>query len=77
MMTPDQLRGAARNLAHGLGIPVYIRDGRIYQQGPGIAFLPPNGAGPVVEEVPFDQEEGADAAEQMIDHDIKPSGRIC
>jgi hypothetical protein len=29
-MTPDQLRGAARNLAHGLGIPVYIRDGRIY-----------------------------------------------
>jgi len=77
MMTPDQLRGAARNLAHGLGIPVYIRDGRIYQQGPGIAFLPAKGAGPVVEEVPFDQEEGADAAEQMIDHDIKPSGRIC
>ena len=33
MMTPDQLRGAARNLAHGLGIPVYIRDGRIHQQG--------------------------------------------
>jgi len=26
-MTPDQLRGAARNLAYGLGIPVYIRDG--------------------------------------------------
>ncbi len=24
-MTPDQLTGAARNLAHGLGIPVYIR----------------------------------------------------
>ena len=37
-MTPDQLRGAA--LAHGLGIPVYIRDGRIYQEGPGLAFLP-------------------------------------
>jgi hypothetical protein len=36
-MNPDQLTGAARNLAHGLGIPVYIRDGRIYQQGPGIA----------------------------------------
>jgi hypothetical protein len=63
MMTPDQLRGAARNLAHGLGIPVYIRDGRIYQQGPGIAFLPPNGADPVVEEAALDQEEGADAAE--------------
>src|ERR1700746_2380588 len=42
-MTPDQLTGAARNLAHGLGIPVYIRDGRIYQQGPGVAFLPPSG----------------------------------
>ena len=63
MMTPDQLRGAARNLAHGLGIPVYIRDGRIYQQGPGIAFLPPNGAGPVVEDTALVQEEGADAAE--------------
>jgi hypothetical protein len=32
-MTPEELTGAARNLAHGLGIPVYIRDGRIYQQG--------------------------------------------
>jgi hypothetical protein len=63
MMTPDQLRGAARNLAHGLGIPVYIRDGRIYQQGPGIAFLPPNGDGPAVEEAPLDQKEGAYAAE--------------
>ena len=40
MMTPDELSGAARNLAHGLGIPVYIRDGRIYQHGPGIEFLP-------------------------------------
>ena len=39
-MTPEELTGAARNLAHGLGIPVYIRDGRIYQQGPGLAFLP-------------------------------------
>ena len=43
-MTPDQLPGAARNLAHGLGIPVYIRDGRIYQHGPGLEFLPPGGA---------------------------------
>ena len=57
VMTPDQLRGATRNLAHGLGIPIYIRDGRIYQQGPGIALLPPDGAGPVVEEAPVDQEE--------------------
>ena len=60
-MTPDQLRGAARNLARGLGIPVYIRDGRIYQDGPGLAFLPPNGD-PEVAEVPLDQRGEADAA---------------
>jgi hypothetical protein len=41
MMTSEKLSDAARNLAHGLGIPVYIRDGRIYQRGPGIEFLPP------------------------------------
>ena len=46
------------NLAYGLGIPVYIRDGRIYQDGPGLAFLPPNG-NPAVAEVPLDQEEDA------------------
>jgi hypothetical protein len=60
-MTPDQLRGAARSLAYGLGIPVYIRDGRIYQDGPGLAFLPPNGD-PTMAEVPLDQKEEADAA---------------
>ena len=53
-MTPNQLRRAARNLAYGLGIPVYIRDGRIYQDGPGLAFLPPNGD-PAAAEVPLDQ----------------------
>jgi hypothetical protein len=41
MMNPDELSGAARKLAHGLGIPVYIREGRIYQHGPGIEVLPP------------------------------------
>jgi len=41
VMIPDELTIAARNLAHSLGIPVYIRDGRIYQHGPGIEFLPP------------------------------------
>jgi hypothetical protein len=51
-MTPGQLRDAARNLAYGLGIPVYIRDGRIYQDGPGLAFLPPNGDPAVAEEAP-------------------------
>ena len=60
-MTPDQLCGAARNLAYGLGIPVYIRDGRICQDGPGLAFLPPNGD-PAVAEVPLEQKEEADAA---------------
>jgi len=55
-MTRDQLTSAARNLAHGLGIPVYIRDGRIYQDGPGLAFLPPTGD-PAVPEVLPDQEE--------------------
>ena len=60
-MTPNQLRGAARNLAYGLGIPVYIRDGRICQDGPGLAFLPPNGD-PAVAKVPLDQKEEADAA---------------
>ena len=60
-MTPDQLRGAARNLARGLGIPVYIRVGRIYQDGPGLAFLPPNGD-PAVTEVPIDRREEPDAA---------------
>ena len=52
-MTPDELIGAARKLAHGLGIPVYIRDGRIYQRGPGTEFLPPNGVGRTVEEEGF------------------------
>ena len=64
-MTPDQLRGAARNLAYGLGIPVYIRDGRIYQDSPGLAFLPPNGD-PAVAKVPLDQKEEADAANGSI-----------
>ena len=42
-MTPEELTDAARDLARGLGIPVYVRDGRIYQHGPGIEFLPPTG----------------------------------
>jgi hypothetical protein len=57
-ITPDQLRGAARNLSYALGIPVYIRDGRIYQEGPGLAFLPPNGD-PAVAEVPLAHEAEA------------------
>jgi len=62
-MTPDELTGAARNLAHGLGIPVYIRDGRIYQQGPGLAFLPPGSTRPTEAGAPSLEEERADDAE--------------
>ena len=62
-MTPDQLTGAARNLAHGLGIPIYIRDGRIYQHGPGIVFLPPNAKQPAGVEAPSDEEEVAEETE--------------
>jgi hypothetical protein len=42
-MSLEELAIAARNLAHSLGIPVFIRDGRIYQDGPGIEVLPPKG----------------------------------
>jgi hypothetical protein len=62
-MTPDQLADAARNLAYGLGIPVYIRDGRIYQNGPGLAFLPPSSTHPTVADAPFHAKAEADEAE--------------
>jgi hypothetical protein len=62
-MALDQLTGAVRNLAHGLGIPVYIRDGRIYQQGPGVAFLPPSGARSTVAGAASLEGEEADEAE--------------
>jgi hypothetical protein len=62
-MTLDELTGAARNLAHGLGIPVYIRDGRIYQHGPGVEVLPPTYTRPTVLDDPPFHEEEADEAE--------------
>jgi hypothetical protein len=49
--TPAELADAARKLAHSLGIPIYIRDGRIYQNGPGLVFLPPKGARPIVADI--------------------------
>jgi hypothetical protein len=55
-MTPDELTGAARKLAHALGIPVYIRNGRIYQHGPGREFLPPNGARPTGADVSSEED---------------------
>jgi len=63
-MTPDQLTGAARNLAHGLGIPVYIRDGRIYQHGPGLEFLPPGGAYLTVADAPSLEGEEVDGEDE-------------
>jgi hypothetical protein len=62
-ITADELTGAARNLAYELGIPVYIRDGQIYQQGPGLAFLLPGGARPTVAGAPSVKPEEADEAE--------------
>jgi hypothetical protein len=62
-MSPDELTRNARKLAHGLGITVYIRDGRIYQHGPGVEFLPPSGVHPTVASAPSLEEEEADEAE--------------
>ena len=56
-MTPDELIGAARNLAYSLGISLYIRDGRIYQHGPGAEFLPSPGASPAAPKAPYTREE--------------------
>jgi hypothetical protein len=55
-MTPDELTGAARNLADGLGIPLYIRDGRIYQHGPGIEFVPRQSSCPTPLGAPYSRE---------------------
>jgi hypothetical protein len=56
-MTPEELADAARNLAHALGITVYVRDGRIYQHGPGDEFSPPRGAVPTAPGAPYPREE--------------------
>jgi hypothetical protein len=54
--TPAELAAAACRLAHSLGIPVYIRDGRIYQNGPGLEFLPSTGAGPTMADISADED---------------------
>jgi hypothetical protein len=54
VITPDELARAACKLAHSLGIPFYIRDGRIYQNGPGLEFLPSTGPLPTVPDISFD-----------------------
>jgi len=62
-MNSDQLTGAARNLAYGLGIPIYIRDGRIYQHGPGLMFLPQGATRPAGVKAPSHEEKGANETE--------------
>jgi hypothetical protein len=66
-MTPNQLAAAARNLAYGLGIPVYVRNGRIYQNGPGLAFLPPSATRQTVSDAPSHEEEEAAADADAVD----------
>ena len=63
-MIQDELASSARKLAHGLGIAVYVRDGRIYQHGPGTEFLPPKDAGPTALGAPSSHEPRTDAAER-------------
>jgi hypothetical protein len=58
-MTPDELTGAARDLADGLGIPLYIRDGQIYQHGPGVEVLPRQGSCPTALGAPYSREKVA------------------
>jgi hypothetical protein len=43
-VTPTQLRAKAEDLVNSLGIALYIRDGWIYQAGPGERVDPPKSA---------------------------------
>lgn len=43
---PDRLRGRAAEIAYSLGISLYIRDGRIWQTGPGERIDPAPGCKP-------------------------------
>lgn len=47
--TPDEaLLRKARELAFGLGVTLYIRDGQVYSTGPGHEIVPRAGAHPEV-----------------------------
>jgi len=69
-MTLDQLTCSALNLAHGLGIPVYIRGGRIYQDGPGLAFLSSNGTRLASADAPSRVKEEAGKAQGTIENPL-------
>jgi hypothetical protein len=49
-MTELSLEQKAQNAADALGISFYIRDGKIWQHGPGIEILPRKGAEPIPHE---------------------------
>ncbi len=51
MNANEELERKARDMAHGLGIPVYIRDGQIWQRGPGLEIIPDESAKPTKDDV--------------------------
>ena len=58
MKVNEALERKARDMAHGLGISVYIRDGRIHQHGPGIEIIPDKTAKPTKDDVNAADEDG-------------------
>ncbi len=51
MNADEELEQKARDMAHGLGISVYIRDGRIWQHGPGLEIIPDKSAKPTKHDI--------------------------
>ena len=47
----ETLEEKAQAVADGLAIPVYIREGKIYQNGPGLEIRPREGAKPIPHEI--------------------------
>ncbi len=60
MNADEELERKARDMAHGLGIPVYIRNGRIWQRGPGIEIIPDESAKPTKDDVNLADKESTD-----------------
>ena len=54
----ETLEEKAQAVADGLAISVYIRDGKIYQNGPGREIRPCEGAKPVPHEIDVLKGEG-------------------
>jgi hypothetical protein len=47
----ETLEEKAQAVADGLAISVYIREGKIYQHGPGLEIRPREGAKPIPHEI--------------------------